>query len=67
MVLLGGVQTIAGPVVGALAYTALYDSLLLVTTLWRMALGVAILLLVLVFPEGIAGFAQRAWLRGRER
>ena len=62
MVLLGGVQTIAGPVVGALAYTGLYDGLLRVTELWRLVLGAAIVVLVLAFPDGIAGAAQR-WRR----
>nr|WP_283949866.1 ABC transporter permease [Limobrevibacterium gyesilva] len=66
MVLLGGVQTIAGPVVGALAYTGLFDALLLVTDLWRLVLGAAIVVLVLAFPQGIAGTVQRLWLRGRE-
>ena len=66
MVLLGGVETIAGPIVGALAYTGLYDLLLLATSFWRLALGAAIILLVLAFPEGLAGFASRVWLRGRE-
>lgn len=66
MVLLGGVQTMAGPVVGALAYTGLYDTLLLFTGQWRFVLGAVIVLLVLAFPEGIAGFARRLWLRGRE-
>ncbi len=42
MVLLGGVQTIAGPIVGALAYTGLYDGLLRATDLWRLVLGAAI-------------------------
>ena len=65
MVLLGGVQTMAGPVVGALAYVGLYDALLRITGLWRLVLGVAILVLVLAFPEGIAGAAQRAWARRR--
>ncbi len=55
MVLLGGVQTMAGPVVGALAYTGLSDSLLGATTYWRFVLGALIILLVLVFPQGIAG------------
>jgi branched-chain amino acid transport system permease protein len=64
MVLLGGVQTVSGPIVGALAYTGLYDVLLLSTQLWRLALGAMIVLLVLAFPEGIAGAAQRRWLRG---
>ncbi len=61
MVLLGGVQTITGPVVGALAYTGLYDALLVATVHWRLALGGAIVGLVLAFPEGIAGYAQRRW------
>ena len=64
-VLLGGVQTLAGPVVGAIAYTALFDALL-ATSFWRFKLGMFIVLLVLFFPEGIAGAARRAWLRGRE-
>lgn len=59
MVLLGGVQTMAGPVVGALAYTGLYDGLLRATAYWRLVLGAAIVLLVLAFPEGIAGAVQR--------
>lgn len=55
MVLLGGVQTMAGPMVGAVAYTGLFDALLLATDLWRAALGGAILVIVLLFPRGIAG------------
>jgi branched-chain amino acid transport system permease protein len=65
MVLLGGVQTMAGPVVGAVAYTALYD-LLLTTSFWRVKLGLFIVALVLFFPAGLAGTANRWWLRGRE-
>lgn len=59
MVLLGGVQTVAGPIVGALAYTGLYDGLLRATAYWRLVLGAVIVLLVLAFPEGIAGAVQR--------
>jgi branched-chain amino acid transport system permease protein len=66
MVLLGGVQSISGPIVGALAYTGLFDVLLLATDQWRLVLGAMIVVLVLVFPEGIAGTTQRVWLRGRE-
>ncbi len=60
MVLLGGVQTMAGPIVGAIAYTGLFDALLLATDLWRAALGVAILAVILMFPQGIAGAFARA-------
>jgi branched-chain amino acid transport system permease protein len=63
MVLLGGVETMAGPIVGALAYTGLYDVLLAVTDRWRLVLGAVIVLLVLAFPDGIAGVAQRLWQR----
>ena len=40
MVLLGGVQTLAGPIVGALAYTGLQEQLVRLTELWRLMLGV---------------------------
>ncbi len=60
MVLLGGVQTMAGPIVGAVSYTLL-QSWLLTSDLWRLKLGLLIILLVLFFPTGIAGAAQRAW------
>jgi branched-chain amino acid transport system permease protein len=66
MVLLGGVQTMAGPVVGALVYTGLFDLLLRVTDVWRLVLGLAIIALVLLFPQGIAGTTHLLWLRGRE-
>jgi branched-chain amino acid transport system permease protein len=59
MVLLGGVQTLSGPVVGALAYTLLHEQLMRATELWRAALGVAILTIVLFFPGGLAGLARR--------
>ena len=60
MVLLGGVQTMAGPVVGALAYTGLYDVLIRATDVWRLVLGLRIVALVVAFPQGIAGAVQRA-------
>jgi branched-chain amino acid transport system permease protein len=57
MVLLGGVQTLAGPLVGATAFTLLNDSIS-AFTYRNMVLGVAILLIVLAFPQGIAGFLR---------
>src|SRR6266851_2171368 len=56
MVLLGGVQTVSGPVVGALAFVGLQEEIARATDLWRLFLGVLIIALVLVFPQGIAGF-----------
>ncbi len=63
MVLLGGVQTVSGPIVGAIVFLGLQDTLSRLTGLWRLCLGAAIVALVLAFPEGIAGFAQRLWRR----
>ncbi len=65
MVLLGGVATMSGPILGALAYTGLYDVLLSAISLWRLVLGAAIILLVLAAPEGIAGGVARLWQRFR--
>ena len=58
MVLLGGIDTLAGPIAGAIAYTGLYDVLLQTVDYWRMALGFAIVALVLLFPDGLVG---RLW------
>jgi len=63
MVLLGGVQTLAGPLVGAASYTWLQDAAARSTEYWHAVLGVAILALVLAFPDGLAGAAAR--LRGK--
>lgn len=63
MVLLGGIQTLAGPIVGALSFTWLHDTVARNTEYWRATLGAIILLLVLLFPEGIAGAARRIFTR----
>ena len=55
MVLLGGIHELAGALVGAPVFTLLQDSVMRQTPYWRGVLGVVILLLVLLFPMGIAG------------
>lgn len=64
MVLLGGIQTLSGPLVGALSFTWLHDTVARNSEYWRAMLGAIILLLVLLFPEGIAGAARRIFSRG---
>jgi branched-chain amino acid transport system permease protein len=64
MVLLGGIQTLTGPIVGAAAFTLLQDNLMRETPFWRGTLGLLILALVLLFPGGIVGGLRRrlpAW------
>jgi len=65
MVLLGGIQTLAGPVVGAISFTWLHDTVARNTDYWRAMMGGIILLLVLLFPQGIAGFAKQLFDRFR--
>ncbi len=67
MVLLGGVQTVSGPIAGAVAYTWLHDTLARSTDYWRAVLGCAMLALVLLFPQGLGGAAAqwRAWRAAR--
>nr|HMN57666.1 ABC transporter permease [Ottowia sp.] len=61
MVLLGGIQTLVGPVVGAVSYTWLQDVMARSTDYWHALLGAVILILVLLFPQGIAGFFGQLW------
>ena len=65
MVLLGGIQSLTGPWVGAALLTWLSDELARNTDYWRAALGMVILLLVLLLPDGISGSLAR--LLGRLR
>jgi branched-chain amino acid transport system permease protein len=56
MVLLGGIGTVSGPVVGAGAYHLLRTELIRhFEDLWRLILGIIIVLLVVTFPSGIVG------------
>jgi branched-chain amino acid transport system permease protein len=66
MVLLGGLQTLSGPIVGAAMFTWLQDTIMRQTAFWRGLLGLVILLLVLAFPGGIVGaLAGRFAPRGK--
>ena len=59
MVLLGGLNALFGPLLGATAFTWLADALARGTEYWRAVLGALILFLVLVFPMGIGGALAR--------
>jgi branched-chain amino acid transport system permease protein len=68
MVLLGGLHSLIGPVLGAAAYhglefwlsTTAYDlGVPALAQHWPLVLGAIIVLLVLVFPNGLAGIVRR--------
>jgi branched-chain amino acid transport system permease protein len=61
MVLLGGLNALFGPLLGAAAFTWLADALARTTEYWRSLLGALILAIVLLFPNGIGGAGS--WLR----
>ena len=54
MVLLGGVNSSLGPLIGAVSYTALQDFMTRETEYWRACLGALILGLLFLLPSGLA-------------
>jgi branched-chain amino acid transport system permease protein len=55
MVLLGGVGSPSGPLIGAAVYKLLDTVITRYTDYWQLVLGGILILLVLAFPRGIAG------------
>lgn len=67
MVLLGGVQALSGPLIGAVAFTGLEDYLIGAIRYWHALFGGIILAIVLIMPNGLAGMgASLARLRRSE-
>lgn len=62
MVVLGGMGTLTGPVMGAIAFVLAEETLARFTTHWRLFFGAAIVLIVLFTRGGLLG----ALLRGRK-
>ena len=55
MILLGGMQSVMGPVLGAAAFHSIKDIFMPLTDHWRFLLGASIIALVLIFPRGLGG------------
>jgi branched-chain amino acid transport system permease protein len=60
MVLLGGVESLFGPIAGAAAFTWLHDKIARID-FWQLILGGIFILLVVAFPRGIAGSIYKRW------
>jgi len=54
MVLLGGVETLFGPVAGSAVFTWLHDKIARFD-FWQLVLGGIFIVLVVIFPQGIVG------------
>ncbi|WP_342359324.1 ABC transporter permease [Terrarubrum flagellatum] len=63
MVLIGGMQTVFGAVLGAGLFHAIKDFIMPLTDLWRAWLGISIVALVLAFPQGVLGGLVQARTR----
>ncbi|WP_376095082.1 branched-chain amino acid ABC transporter permease [Roseomonas sp. CCTCC AB2023176] len=63
MVILGGVGTMAGPVIGASVYLALEQVFTSLTERWMLIFGPALVLVVLLGRRGIVGMFEDVWQR----
>jgi branched-chain amino acid transport system permease protein len=57
MILLGGLTTLHGPILGALAYTALGEVAQIVAERKLLVEGLVVLLVVIALPKGLSGIA----------
>jgi len=63
MTLLGGMSTFYGPAVGALVLLWLNQQIVSVTEYWPLILGGILVILLFVFPGGLAGALGAVWHR----
>ncbi len=59
MTVLGGFRTFSGPIVGAVAFNYLKVYAVASSQYWQLVLGVVLVILVLVLPQGIVGTLAR--------
>jgi branched-chain amino acid transport system permease protein len=65
MVILGGLRSRLGPVIGAFALVLLEEVLQSLTEHWLLGVGIFVIVVVLLLPDGIAGLI-RSRLRAAE-
>ena len=63
MVLLGGVETVSGAIIGAIVYKTLSIWLVSQTDWSKLVLGAFIVVIVVAFPKGIVGTFEAIWPR----
>jgi branched-chain amino acid transport system permease protein len=61
IVVIGGFGTIEGPIIGAVIYFALLQSLSQYGTLYMLLLGIVAVIMATVAPRGIWGFVEKRW------
>lgn len=66
MVILGGVGTLLGPIVGAMLFITLEEMLSSYTENYLIYIGVIFILMVFFIPDGIVGFFSNLWKQRRQ-
>lgn len=61
VVILGGLGTLVGPLVGAVAFVVLKHELSAVTTYWHLIVGVILIAVVVSRANGIFGWVEARW------
>ena len=61
IVVIGGFGTIEGPIIGAVIYFVLLQSLSQYGTLYMLLLGIVAVIMATVAPKGIWGFIVKKW------
>ncbi len=61
MGIFGGLGTLFGPLIGALAFVFLRDEFTTRFETWQLAFGLVFVVVVLAFPSGLAGIITRVW------
>jgi branched-chain amino acid transport system permease protein len=59
MIIIGGLGSVAGPVIGAGAFIALQELLSAYTDNWQAVLGIVLIVLVIFAREGVVGFFDK--------
>lgn len=62
MAIFGGLGTLFGPIIGAVAFVFLRDALTSGFAVWQLAFGIVFVVVVLIFPSGLAGTVSRSWM-----
>ena len=66
MVLIGGFNTLTGPLVGSVIYIMLETEISRISEVWRLLLGSIILAIVIFFPQGLVGAFNKRFIKVKE-
>jgi branched-chain amino acid transport system permease protein len=59
MVILGGIGTLIGPIIGAMVFILIQEVLSSHTEHWMLFTGIVFVLMVILLPGGLVGLARR--------